>query len=184
MNRDLRMIFMCGALAMAPAVVHAQSSETTTPAASEAAASEDAEVIKIYDENTLKPADIRTCLKLDQDIVRQEKQLAEYEQTLFAFKTDIEELAADIDERRKKIDGTDAKAVDAYNRRVDRHRAMIDRYNQKFLPTLSDRRARLNGAIDTYNSDCAEKAYFEEDWVAAVEELGIKDPRAEAGGGK
>ena len=142
------------------------------------------EVIKIYDENTLKPADIRTCLKLDQDIVRQEKQLAEYEQTLFAFKTDIEELAADIDERRKQIDGTDAKAVDAYNRRVDRHRAMIDRYNQKFLPTLTERRANLNQAIDSYNTNCAGKAYFEDDWLAAVAEMGIEDPRPQAGGGK
>lgn len=142
------------------------------------------EVIKIYDENTLKPADIRACLKSDQDIVRQEEQLAEYEATVAKFTKQIEDLVADMDKRRKEIDGTDPKAVDAYNKKVDRHRTMIDRYNQKFLPTLTERRANLNAAIDFYNTNCAGKAYFEDDWLAAVAEMGIEDPRPQAGGGK
>ncbi|WP_416897549.1 MAG: hypothetical protein ACMVY4_19110 [Minwuia sp.] len=144
----------------------------------------EAEVIKIYDENTLTPDDIRACLKTDQDIVAMEAQLADYEKTLAGFQQEIRDLAADLDRRRKQIDGTDAKAVDAYNKRVDRHGAMIDRYNTRFLPTLAERRSKLNAAIDTYNTDCADKAYFEEDWLAAVEEMGIEDPRAQAGGGK
>lgn len=153
-------------------------------AATETAAEPEAEVIKIYDENTLKPEDITRCLRTDQAIVRQEKQLADYEKTLLDFKTEIEDLAADLDERRKQIDGSDPKAVDAYNKRVDRHRAMIERYNDKFLPTLADRRTKLNASIDQYNTGCADKSYFEEDWLAAVEALGIEDPRPAAGGGK
>lgn len=178
------MMVMVGALVFLPSFVMAQSSTPKESTETPATAEPEADVIKIYDEDTLKPEDIRKCLKTDQDIVRQEQQLAEYEQTLVDFKTDIEKLASDLDKRRKQIDGSDPKAVDTYNKRVDRHRAMIDRYNQKFLPTLSERRTALNGSIDAYNSNCADKAYFEEDWLAAVEELGIKDPRPSAGGGK
>lgn len=171
-----------GVLAAALLCFQAQAQ---TPAAETPAESEpDTEVIKIYDENTLKPADIRACLKSDQDIDRQEEQLAEYEATVAKFKNQIEDLADELDERRKEIDGTDAKAVDAYNKKVDRHRTMIDRYNEKFLPTLAQRRARLNEAIDFYNANCAGKAYFEDDWLAAVSEMGIEDPRPQAGGGK
>lgn len=176
--RNVRTMVAASAFLLLPAVALAQSTSA------EQSSEPDAEVIKIYDEDTLKPEDITACLKTDQDIVRQEQQLADYEQTLVDFKADIEKLAADLDKRRKQIDGSDAKAVDVYNKRVDRHRAMIDRYNQKFLPTLSERRINLNTAIDQYNTNCADKAYFEEDWLAAVEALGIEDPRPAAGGGK
>jgi septal ring factor EnvC (AmiA/AmiB activator) len=182
MKRNLQMLAMAGAIFVLPAVALAQTSTAEKPAAT--SEDPDAEVIKIYDENTLKPEDITACLQTDQDIVRQEQQLVDYEQTLSDFKADIEKLAADMDRRRKQIDGSDAKAVDVYNKRVDRHRAMIDRYNQKFLPTLAERRGKLNDSIDAYNSGCADKSYFEEDWLASVAELGIDDPRPEAGGGK
>lgn len=178
MNQKVRVLAVASALVFLSGAALAQSSATVAPE------EPDAEVIKIYDENTLKPEDITACLKTDQDIVRQEQKLGDYELTLADFKADIEKLAADMDKRRKQIDGSDAKAVDAYNKRVDRHRSMIDRYNQKFLPTLAERRARLNTSIDQYNSNCADKSYFEEDWLAAVQQLGIDDPRPEAGGGK
>ena len=174
---QFRILLVLGALIAMPLGLQAQTAEGDQQ-------EPDAEVIKIYDENTLKPEDIRACLKTDQDIVRQEQQLADYEETVLEFKTEIEELAADLDKRRKQIDGSDSKAVDAYNRRVDRHRAMIDRYNNKFIPTLTSRREKLNAAIDQYNTGCADKSYFEEDWLAAVDEMGIQDPRPQAGGGK
>ncbi|WP_417515423.1 hypothetical protein [Minwuia sp.] len=170
------------AVVLAGSQLHAQTATVNkSPVASEAP---EPEVIKIYDENTLTPDNIRTCLTTDRDIADMEKKLAEYEITLENFKKEISALTDDMDKRRKQIDGTDPKAVDAYNARVDRHRAMIDRYNQKFLPTLAERRARMNKSIDFYNQNCADKAYFEDDWVAIVEELGIEDPRPQAGGGK
>ncbi len=142
------------------------------------------DVVKVYEEGTLTPDDIRKCLQTDLDIKDMEVKLAAYEQTLTDYRKQIADLADDLDRRRKQIDGTDPKAVDIYNKRVDRHRNMIDRYNTKFLPTLTERKTRLNSGIDTYNNDCADKSYFEEDWLAAVEEMGIEDPRPQAGGGK
>lgn len=176
--RMIRGLAAIAVIAVLPGIALSQSST------SEGTQEPEAEVIKVYDENTLKPSDITKCLKTDQSIIRQESQLADYEKTLLDFKTEIEELAADLDKRRKQIDGSDPKAVDAYNRRVDRHRAMIERYNEKFLPTLAERRSKLNTSIDQYNNGCADKSYFEEDWLAAVEEMGIEDPRPQAGGGK
>ena len=71
-----------------------------------------------------------------------------------------------------------------YNRRVERHASMIERYYDKFLPNLEGRQEKLNAAIDAYNENCATKSYFEEDWLEAVDELGIEDPRKVADGGK
>lgn len=166
------------ALMVMIAAATAQTSSSNTDTGAEA------DVIKVYDENTLTPDAIRKCLRTDQGIVRMEEKLAEYEATLAGFLKQISDLADDLDKRRKQIDGTDPKAVDIYNKRVDRHRNMIERYNTKFLPTLADRKTKLNTAISTYNSDCADKAYFEEDWLAAIAELGVEDPRPQAGGGK
>ncbi|ANK80453.1 MAG: hypothetical protein TEF_06320 [Rhizobiales bacterium NRL2] len=179
MNRFL----LAGAMALLlalPAAAQSQKAEDG-PAAD---ANPAPEIIKVYDENTLKPEDIRACLKSDLAIADMETRVADYEDTLTSFRQQIADLGEDLDRRRKQIDGTDPEAVAEYNRRVDRHADMIDRYNEKFVPNLTDRRKRLNEAIDTYNRDCAEKAYFEEDWLEAVAELGIEDPRATAGGGK
>lgn len=149
-----------------------------------AAAEPAPDVIKVYDDNTLKPEDIRACLKSDAAISDMEAKLDDYKKTVADFRAKIDELAAELDRRRKQIDGTDPDAVADYNRRVDRHAEMVERYNGSFLPNLKGRRKKLNAAIETYNSDCAEKSYFEEDWLAAVKELGIEDPRPKAGGGK
>lgn len=177
MNR----ILLAGAMALLLALpAMAQSPQTEEGPAAEP----DPEIIKVYDENTLKPEDIRACLNSDMAIADMEAKVTDYEATLTVFRQQIADLGADLDRRRKQIDGTDPEAVAEYNRRVDRHAEMIDRYNQKFVPNLTARRNRLNDAIDAYNRDCADKAYFEEDWLEAVAELGIEDPRATAGGGR
>lgn len=144
----------------------------------------DPEIIKVYDDDTLKPAEIRQCLRDDMAIADMEAKVADYEQTLKTFRGQIHNLGDNLDRRRKQIDGTDPDAVAEYNRRVERHASMIERYYDKFLPNLEGRQQKLNAAIDAYNADCATKSYFEEDWVEAVKELGIEDPRKVADGGK
>lgn len=156
------------------------------PAAAQKSAdpAQDAEVIKVYDAGTLKPADIRACLRQDQRLGDLEKRLTDYQASMTAHRSRITALEKELDRRRKQIDGTDPAAVKEYNARVERHRTMIDTYNEEMLPTLDRRRDQLNQLVKDYNAACADKSYFEEDWQAALAELGMKDPRPSKSGGK
>ena len=156
------------------------------PAAAQKAAApvQDAEVIKVYDKGTLKPVDIRACLRQDQRLRDLEKRLSDYQASLASHRSRITALEKELDRRRKQIDGTDPAAVKEYNARVERHRTMIDTYNEEMLPTLDRRRDQLNQLVKDYNAACADKSYFEEDWQAALAELGMKDPRPSKSGGK
>ncbi len=147
-------------------------------------ASESAEVIKVYEAGTLTPADIRACLRQDQRLADLEKRLGTYQTSMTTYRSRISALEADLDKRRKQIDGTDPAAVKEYNTRVERHRKMIDTYNDEMLPTLDRRRDQLNQLVKDYNAGCADKSYFEQDWQAALAELGMKDPRPSKSGGK
>lgn len=147
-------------------------------------ASEDAEVIKVYEDGTLTPADIRACLRQDQRLADLEKRLVTYQASMTSYRERISALEADLDNRRKQIDGTDPAAVKEYNTRVERHRKMIDTFNEEMLPTLDQRRDQLNKLVTDYNGRCADKSYFEDDWQAALTELGVPDPRPSKSGGK
>ncbi len=155
-----------------------------SPATAQQKASENAEVIKVYEAGTLTPADIRACLRQDQRLADLEKRLASYQASMTSYRNRISALEADLDKRRKQIDGTDPEAVKEYNARVERHRTMIDTYNDEMLPTLDQRRDQLNKLVSDYNGRCADKSYFEDDWQAALTELGIPDPRPTKSGGK
>ncbi|MDF1721379.1 MAG: hypothetical protein P1U65_11955 [Minwuia sp.] len=154
------------------------------PAMAQQTATGNAEVIKVYEQGTLTPADIRACMRQDQRLVDQEKRLVAYQQSMTTYRERIRALEADLDKRRKQIDGTDPAAVTEYNTRVERHRTMIDTFNDEMLPTLDQRRDQLNKLVSDYNARCADKSYFEEDWQAALAELGIADPRPTKSGGK
>jgi Skp family chaperone for outer membrane proteins len=156
----------------------------TATAQTGSSASGDAEVIKVYDAGTLKPADIRACLRQDQRLGDLEKRLADYQASMATHRERITALEKELDRRRKQIDGTDPEAVKVYNARVERHRTMIDTYNDEMLPTLERRREQLNQLVRDYNRDCADKSYFEDDWQAALTELGVSDPRPSGSGGK
>jgi len=145
---------------------------------------QDADVIKVYEAGTLQPADIRACLRQDQRLADLEKRLGDYQASMASHRTRITALEKDLDRRRKQIDGTDPSVVKEYNARVERHRAMIDTYNDEMLPTLDRRRDQLNKLVQDYNAGCADKSYFEEDWQAALTELGVRDPRPSKSGGK
>lgn len=142
------------------------------------------EVKKVYGKDTLTPAQIRDCLRLSRELDDREQKVADYEKTLTDYREKIAGLADDLQRRRQTVDGEDPKAVNEYNADIDRHRKMIETYNEQFLPTLEQRQSELNQQVGTYNADCADKAYFEDDWQAALKELDMEDPREEKGGGR
>ncbi|MEC9345275.1 MAG: hypothetical protein VYB54_03545 [Pseudomonadota bacterium] len=160
---------------LAGGAVHAQAATPPSPAAAQ-----DGE--KVYDATTLNPAQIRACLKLDQQMLEQEARVADYEKTLSGYREKIAALRAELTERRKAIDAADPVAVNDFNSRVDRHREMTETYNDQFVPALEKRRQRMNELVGSYNERCANKGYFEEDWTAALAELGLPDPRRRAAG--
>ena len=136
-----------------------------------------AESVKKYDAQTMRPEDIRKCLKDGQKLDQQEQAGADYRATVTEFLGKINKLTESLKLQRVEIDNTDADAVKDYNSRVENQQQMIARYKERMLPQLNQREAQLSKSIERYNKRCSGKKYFEDDWVAAVKELGIEDPR-------
>lgn len=153
--------------------VQGQAQQSTAPAGA-------AEVIKTYDAQTMRPEDIRKCLERSQKLNQQEQAKDDYRSTVQQYLEKITKLGEGLKRQRLEIDNTDPDAVKKYNDRIQEHASMIDRYNTRMAPQLVSRQEQLAKDVARYNKQCSGKKYFEDDWVAAVKELGIADPRSAA----
>jgi len=113
-----------------------------------------------------------------------EKRLTAYQACMTDHRSSITALETGLGRRRRQIYVPYPSAVMEFNARVEGLRTMLDTYNDEMLPALDRRRDQLNQLVKDYNADCADKSYFEEDWQAALAELGMKDPRPSKSGGK
>ena len=160
-------LIMAGTMAF-PVVGWAQQSTAPTGAA---------EVVKTYDAQTMRPEDIRKCLERSQKLNQQEQAKDDYRATVQQYLGKITKLGENLKRQRLEIDNTNPDAVKKYNDRIQEHANMIDRYNTRMVPQLVSRQDQLAKDVARYNKQCSGKKYFEDDWVAAVKELGIADPR-------
>lgn len=153
--------------------IQGQAQQSTAPSGT-------AEVIKTYDAQTMRPEDIRKCLERGEKLNQQEKAKDDYSLTVQQYLGKITKLGEGLKRQRLEIDNTDPDAVKKYNDRIQEHASMIDRYNTRMVPQLVSRQEQLAKDVARYNKQCSGKKYFEDDWVAAVKELGIADPRSAA----
>ncbi len=74
----------------------------------------------------------------------------------------MEESESALADAKAGVDVYSQSSVDEFNKKVERHGDLVDRYNGR-LPLVNQKITARNEAVDTYNSACAEKAYFEDD---------------------
>ena len=135
--------------------------------------------IKEYDFNTLSVEEIRACLFLEQKANKSEKDLeleqpsiSEKEKYLTQLDSEINILSRYL-ELNKNTNFYSQQEVDNFNNKVKRHNELIAVYNKEIASyksleaTYNSHVTQHNSVVNKFQSECAGKRYYEDDFVAA-----------------
>ena len=130
--------------------------------------------IKSYDENTLRPDQLKQCFLLGKEIDKTEKlilnnsEVKEKDESLSTLENEIKNLNNYLDAKRKSIFNTQSE-VDAFNAKVDAYNNLTSLYNKelavyKDMEALYNIKVNLhNVKVDKFQLSCAGKSYYVED---------------------
>jgi len=74
-----------------------------------------------------------------------------------------------INRREAMVDHYSQQSVDNFNRLIDQHRREVERHNA-MLGRASERIDQVNAAVQRFNTQCADRAYYESDMRAVLAE--------------
>ena len=106
--------------------------------------------------------ELRFCVTQEERIDHLEQAASEHERAVAIERLQLEESESALADAKAGVDVYIQSSVDEFNEKVERHGDLVDRYNGR-LPLVNQKITARNEAVDTYNSACTEKAYFEDD---------------------
>lgn len=113
--------------------------------------------------------ELRFCVNHDGRLENLEQAISELEGAAASGRLQLEASERALADAKAGVDVYSEQSVDGFNRLVDRHAELVDRYNAR-LPLVNEKIAERNEAVHTYNTVCAEKAYYEDDLAAITAE--------------
>ncbi len=134
---------------------------------------------KHYNYNTLTVEQLRACLLLEQKVDTSERQLNTAQDPIENQEKKVKQLEHEVSSLKNYLEiNTNPsfytqEQVDSFNRKVERYNQSISQYNKK-LETYKKMEAGYNSSVASHNaivnsfqSDCAGKRYYEDDLVTA-----------------
>lgn len=109
--------------------------------------------------------ELRFCVNQDDRIDNLEQAITELEGAAASERLQLEASERALADAKAGVDVYSQQSVDGFNRMVDRHAELVDQYNAT-LPRVNEKISVRNEAVHTYNTVCAERAYYEDDLAA------------------
>ncbi|MDH5755815.1 MAG: hypothetical protein OEZ55_04010 [Nitrospinota bacterium] len=125
---------------------------------------------KIYKENILRPEEIKDCVILERDIQKVESLLKKERELLVAEEKGIAMNRDEILELKKNLNLQDGEEVQNFNKRIKEFNSRREQYNAS-AGAYSEKADKLTVMNEKYNTQCASKTYYEEDYKATLKKL-------------
>jgi chromosome segregation ATPase len=84
----------------------------------------------------------------------------------------LENLGLMVARSEASVDEYSQQSVNSHNRLIEQYNQELEEYNAR-IPGAQARQSAVNRRIDTFNSACADRAYYLDDMAAVEKELGI-----------
>lgn len=118
---------------------------------------------RAYDAETLTPDELRGCLQQEEQISAIEEAFDSEVASFEALEREIAQLDQNLSTREVTLNVYDKGDVDAFNQMVVRRNALVDRYQMIYDSRIRIAQDELHRRHETFNDNCANKRYFEED---------------------
>jgi len=118
---------------------------------------------KVYDEQTLQPAKIADCLRREQSLLKRVRDMKKEEQQLTQQASRVQQMGEKLKALETRLNPDDAVAMDDFRFRVDVYRHAEQQYNEH-ATAFNQRLSALKTDQHHYNSKCADKQYYEDDY--------------------
>jgi hypothetical protein len=129
---------------------------------------------KAYTTGVLSPSELEHCIINQQQIDQQASKLDILSANIQEEQQGLEELSQSLDRHQKILNRQSQADVNAYNRGVASYEKKRQTYNSA-IEQYNNEVTKLNSAIDSFNLQCGQKTYYEDDMITARKKLGIAD---------
>lgn len=119
---------------------------------------------------TLSRSELRQCLNDEKNINHKYSEVEAQQVTLEDDELQINLLEQQINREKPYIDTTSQHSVDKFNRLISEHRRLVNIYNRKLAP-IQQKTQEVNFLIESFNSMCGNRMYYESDMNAILKEL-------------
>lgn len=138
---------------------------------------------KSYDENTLKPEQLKQCVLLGNQLDESEKIIAEQNIKVDAQVNLLSSMESEVNnldnylKSNRKTKFTSQAEVDAFNKVVKKFNDIVSRYNLEldrykgFEAPYNQKINTHNAIVDRFQSECAGKSYYMDDWSGNILDL-------------
>ena len=110
---------------------------------------------------------LRQCVNEQKVINAGSGQVDRLQASISVDAAEISRLERQIAAQESLVNVYSQESVDQFNALVNRHRQMVTAYNDR-LPAANARVEQMNAAVRRFNTECADRVYYESDMNAVV----------------